>query len=215
VDCPEAESACPDACAEKGTPEGKSTVIAFATCVDREKCTDANCIKEKCAESLDACVTSSTPTSGGAPLEGSAPPGSVPADLVGTWAGARSGTTERLIFGADGSGSWTSSIVSSGEGGGCLSFTRLIRSGNAVITDKLITLYATSVVQQVQQCRPPTEDTKQSPVTEQIQWTRNENDPNEILIIDSACAAQYPGTEDCNTAGCPIGLYCTSRLKRE
>lgn len=215
VDCPESDSACPDACAEKGTPDGKANVLALATCIDREKCADATCINGKCGEALDACITSSAPTSGGAPLEGDAPPGSVPSDMVGAWGGARDGITERLVFGADGSGGWTSSVVSSGAGGGCLSFTRLVRAGTAVITDKLITIHATSVIQQVQECRPPTQDTKQPAVTEQIEWSRNQNDLNEILIVDAKCAAKYPNQEGCNTVGCPIGLYCTSRLKRE
>ena len=219
VACPDADAACPDACANKGSVEGKSTVLAFAACVDKEKCTDAACAQGKCGATLDECVASSTPKPGGSPLAGSAPPGSVPADLVGTWSGARNGVTERLVFNADGSGSWTTSDVT--EYLGCFSFTRNSRSGNVVVTDTKITVYATSVVQSVQRCNPPAVDTKLTAVTQELQWHRDstdsyhEADPNTIFIIDSACAAKYPGKEDCNTLGCPIGLYCTSRVKRE
>ena len=48
-----------------------------------------------------------------------------------------------------------------------------------------------------------------------LPWERVNGDPNTIRLIDGACAAQYPGQENCNTLGCPIGLYCTSRLTRQ
>lgn len=151
----------------------------------------------------------------GAPGQASAPPGSVPADLVGTWTGARAATTERMVFNADGSGSWTSSNVTESSGG-CLSFVETKRAGNVVITESTITVYATSVVESVQRCAPPTADENKPAATEDLQWHRpDDGDPDTILVVDSACAAKYPGQESCNTVGCPIGLYCTSRLKRE
>lgn len=215
VECPDADAACPDACAEKGDAEGKATILAFAACVDKEKCTDASCTQAKCAASLNACVTSSAPRSGGSPLQGSAPPGSVPPDLVGTWSGARDGTTERLTFNADGSGSWKSSIVTSSSGG-CLSYVNVTRTGNVVISESTITVHATSVVQSKRECAPPDVNTDQPAVSEEVKWSRpSDGNANQIIIIDSACAAKYPGTEDCNMAGCPIGLYCSSRLTRE
>lgn len=214
VACPASDAPCPDACADKGDAEGKANVLAFAQCVDTQKCTDAACTQDKCAASLDACVTSSAPKNTGTPLQGSAPPGSVPADLVGTWAGARDGITERLVFKADGSGTWRSSIVT--DQSSCFSFRNTTRTGNAVITDSTITLYATSVVESVQQCSPPAADTNKPASTEQLKYSRpSDGDANTILVIDNACAAKYPGQENCNTLGCPIGLYCTSRLKRE
>jgi hypothetical protein len=213
ADCAENDTACENACLDSGTEEGKSTVTTLATCVDSEQCTDAACIKDKCADSLNACVTSSAPKNGGSPLTGSAPPGSVPADLAGTWAGARNGITERLVFNADGTGSWTSSVVS--QQSACFSFTRTIREGTVVIEEKTITVYAPSVKEQVQECAPPAAETIQPAVTETLKWSRVDGDPNTIRIVDNACAAKYPGTEDCNLAGCPIGLYCTSRLERE
>ena len=213
VDSPDTEAA-RDACGEKGSEEGKANVIAFATCIDAEKCTDATCIQEKCSASLDVCVTSSAPKTNGTPLGGSAPPGSVPADLVGEWDGARDGETGRLTLNADGSGSWFTAITS--QQSACFNFTRVTRSGNVVVGEKKITIYGTSVVKSERRCAPPDEETNLPAVTEELLWHRSsEGDPNVIFLVDSACAAKYPGTEDCNIAGCPIGLYCTSRLTRQ
>jgi hypothetical protein len=213
VNCADTDTACPDACNDKGTPEAKGNVEALAKCIDTEKCQDGDCTKAKCATEIDACIASSAPKSNGEKLSGTAPPGSVPTDLVGTWAGARDGITERLIFNADGTGSWTSSNAS--QESACFNYVKTVREGTVVITDTTITVYATSVVQQEQRCSPPTIDTQQPAVTEKIDWHRADGNPNQILIIDSACAAKYPNQENCNIAGCPIGLYCTSRLNRE
>jgi hypothetical protein len=213
VACPDSDAACPDACLEKGDAEGKTNITAFVTCVDQEKCADAACVQDKCATPLDACVTSSAPKNSGTPLQGSAPPGSVPTDLVGEWVGARDGITQRFMFNADGSGEWRSAITSSQSA--CKHFTTTTRTGNFVITDTTITVYATSVVESVQRCAPPAEDTNQPAVTEELMWHRADGDPNTILVVDNACAAKYPGQENCNTLGCPIGLYCTARLTRQ
>jgi hypothetical protein len=215
ADCPDTDAACPDACANKGTSEGKANILAFGNCIETEKCTESTCIQEKCAESLNACVSSSSPKGTGTARAGDAPPGSVPADLAGTWAGARDGITQRLVLGADGSGSWMTGIVS--KQSACFSYNRVLRTGNVVVADKKITIYATSVVESIQECAPPSRDTDHGPQTEELRWSRpsDTSDTNTILMVDSECAAKYPGTEDCNMAGCPIGLYCTSRLTRE
>jgi hypothetical protein len=143
------------------------------------------------------------------------PPGNVPTDLVGTWTGARAAITERMTFNADGSGSWTTSNVTESSGG-CLSFVETRRVGNVVITDTTITVHEASLVEGVQTCTPPSVDETKPVATDTIQWHRPDSgDPNMILVIDSVCAAKYPGQENCDTLGCPIALYCTSRLTRE
>lgn len=154
-----------------------------------------------------------TGSSGGDAPPVDLPPGSVPADLVGLWSGARDGITQKLGLAADGTGTWTTSLVT--EASGCLSFKETKRTGNFVVEDTKITIYPASVVLSEQECTPPATDTKQPATTEVLQWHRADNDPNMILIIDDACAAKYPGQENCNIAGCPIGLYCTSRLTRQ
>jgi hypothetical protein len=214
VECPEGDEACIDACAAKGTPDGVAKVEAFAQCIDEQQCTDSACAEEKCADSIEACVTSSKASSTGTPLTGDAPPGSVPSDLVGSWIGARDGITQHMVFEADGSGSWESSQTT--QQSACASFTSTLRTGNVVITDTQITFYATKVVEAVQRCAPPSEETDQPATTETLQWHRPDNgDPNTMLVIDGTCAAKYPGQENCDSIGCPIALYCTSRLSRQ
>jgi hypothetical protein len=61
----------------------------------------------------------------------------------------------------------------------------------------------------------PATETVQDAVTEVLQWYRHETDPNVLFIIDYACAAQYPGQENCNTLGCPIATYCTFRMTQQ
>jgi hypothetical protein len=190
VDCPESDTACPDACADKGTPDGKEKVTAFATCIETEQCTDAPCVQEKCNESLTACTASSTPKTNGTALEGDAPPGSVPADLVGSWAGANFGVTERLVFNSDGTGTWQSAVTTNQTG--CFSYTNTNRSGNIVISDTTITVYATTVTTQVQTCSPPADETNEAPVTEAIAYQREGTDT--LKIIDNTCAAKYAGS---------------------
>ncbi len=206
VDCPSADEACPDACGEKGSSESKPILLAFATCVDREKCTDADCVQTKCADSLNACVTSSAPKKSQLPLQGGAPAGSVPGELVGVWSGAWSGATERLTFNSDGTGSWMSAVVVT-QRSGCFSFTRTTRTGTVVIDPTKITLYATEILSQVQECKAPTTDSTEPAAVSEISW--EPVDANTIRVVDAACAAQYVGYET------SIGLYCTYRLSRE
>ncbi len=212
VDCPDGDDACPDACGERGTPQGQTDILSFATCINDEGCTEATCVQDKCAVSLAACVGSSAPVSTGEPLTTTAPPGSVPAELVGSWAGARNGSTERLIFNADGSGEWHSTV--SWQQYACLSFTRLVRKGSFVVEDRIMTLHATSVVQTVRECSPPEENTVQPATTEHLRWSRDQTDPNTLFVVDNACAAMYPQNQN-ECLGCPINLYCTYRVTRE
>lgn len=206
VDCPSADDACPDACADKGSSESKPLLLDFATCVDREKCADAGCVQSKCADSLNACVKSSAPKTSQLPLEGSAPPGSVPGELVGVWSGAWSGATERVTFNSDGTGSWMSAVVVT-QRSGCFSFTRTTRTGTVLIDPTKITLYATEILSQVQECKAPTTDSTEPAAKLEISWETV--DANTIRVVDAACAAQYVGYET------SIGLYCTYRLSRE
>lgn len=205
IDCPESAAACPDACVEKGTSGARALVVAFATCVDANKCTDAVCTEQKCGADLEACITSSKAETTGTSLVGAPPPGSVPSDLVGSWAGASSGATERLVFNADGTGNWQSAVSSSRPD--CFSFTRTTRSGTMVVTDTTITVNANQVVSTVQNCKPPSLDTDEAPVVARISWSRK--DENTIAIVDAACAEKYAGY------AYSIGQYCTARLTRE
>ncbi len=212
-DCASGDEPCLEACYEAGSEQGKSTLLTFAKCVEDEQCNDADCIQSRCGAQLSACVGESKPQSTGTPLQGSAPPGSVPADLAGAWVGARNGITQRLTLNADGTGSWETSIATKHYA--CLSSVSTVKTGSMLVAEKTITVYATSVVEYFRECVPPVQVTNYPPQTEVLLWSRANNDPNTILLIDAACAAQYPGWETCEYAGCPVGLYCTGRLTRE
>lgn len=205
VSCAETDTACPDACNAKGGTEAQSQVVALAQCVSDNKCEDAECTEANCASELTTCLASSKPPSGGSPLQGEAPPGDIPPDLVGTWAGADFGATERIQFNADGTGTWMSSVTTNYSG--CLSFTRTTRTGSMVVTDTKIAFYATKITQDVQNCKPPAARSEDPGATEEITWSRR--DASTILIVNSACAAKYVGYEY------SIGQYCTARLTRE
>jgi hypothetical protein len=215
-ECPEVdEDACVDACDARATTEAHAQVLGLTMCFEDAECTDETCFEEECAAPFDTCIASSSPEIQGSPFQGGAPPGSIPAELVGTWEGVWDGNTEKLVLNGDGSGSLEFSRT--WQQSACQSFSILTWSGNIVVDESYITIYATDVVRSVRQCSPPTVDTPEPAVIERLQWHRPENpaELNTIFIIDSACAAQYPGTESCKTLGCPIALYCTMRMVRQ
>ncbi len=101
VNCASGDTACQNDCVARGTDDGRSKAIAFVTCVGKNSCQDAACIKSSCINELDACVAM-TPPSGGTPIPGAAPPGSVPADFVGTWKRTTYTISDAFTFNADG-----------------------------------------------------------------------------------------------------------------
>ena len=233
TECPDADAACTDSCDGQGSTEGRSTILALATCIDKEKCTTGPCVTDKCATSLSSCVESSKlKPADPAPLVGSAPPGSVPADLVGEWAATTDGNGGRLILKADGSGSWFRGFAYTGypEGSStsCLVIGSTTSSGNIVVEEipagappggppyGHITVYATSVVKSFRNCSGAPVNTNEPPATLKLEWFRdydgsgyqNVADPNLIFIIDSDCAAKYDGQKS------PVAMYCTTRVKR-
>ncbi len=205
VDCPDADKACPDACLARGTPEGQTNAVAFVQCLAAEKCTDEACVLAKCKPSMEACVTSSAPKSTGQPLQGAAPPGDVPAELVGVWSNNDHGDTRRLTLNADGTGIWYRGLASNNSG--CVQLNRLTESGNAVVTADKITLYATDVKRLQEFCASQSIPSTGSPVTEVFQWVRQ--DATTIKIVDASCAAKYPDSPS------SASLYCSVPLAKE
>lgn len=234
ADCPDTDSACPDGCAQKGTAEGQSAITGLASCVDSQKCTTGACVTEKCADPLKVCVDSSKlEPAMPPPLVGDAPPGSVPADLVGTWSATTDGNGGKLVLGADGTGSWFHGFsylgYPDGSSTSCLVIGSTTSSGTVVVEEApagappggppygKITVYATSVVKSFRNCSGPLQNTNEPAATVELAWYRdydgsgyqNTADPNLIFIIDSDCAAKYPGQAT------PIAMYCTTRVKRQ
>ncbi len=206
VECPEGDMPCLEACYARGTPPAMSEVYDLGTCIDTNTCVEESCVTTYCATELGVCVGASVPPNTGMPLPPAPPPGSVPPDLVGSWAGASMGATERIVVNADGTGSrmWARSTRISA----CYSYTALTKTGTFVIDDATITLYATTVEQTVRECAPPGETTFLAPVVDVTPWRRR-SDPNTITVIDADCAARGAGDPG------NIEFYCSYHLMRE
>jgi hypothetical protein len=134
VACPDTDQACPDACGDKGTAPAKDAVVALATCVNANSCSDSACVQQKCTPELETCVK--TGGSMGAPIQGTPPQGSVPSDLVGKWYSFG----VLYEFSAQGTMRRDRRIST----GGCV--TKSGESGSAVVDGSALTLYFTSGV---------------------------------------------------------------------
>lgn len=132
--CADTDDACSDACLAKGSPAANEAVTNIVKCVNDNACEDAACFEAKCPKQLEACVASGK--TGGAALNGTAPAGNVPADLVGRW----HSYDDFYEFMADG----TVARVTEGKIGSCKS-SRL-EKGTAVAQGTTLTVYLTSAV---------------------------------------------------------------------
>ena len=132
--CADNDTPCADACIAKGSPAAQEAVTNVVTCVTDNSCQDSACFETQCPTQIEACVASGN--SGGEALTGSAPTGSVPADLVGRW----HSYDDFYEFFADG----TVARVTEGKVGSCKS-SRL-EKGTAVTEGTSLTVYFTSSV---------------------------------------------------------------------
>jgi hypothetical protein len=205
ADCAASDTACPDACLAKGSTDGQTNATALAGCIGKEGCSDATCVQTKCASSLDTCVTSSTPPPTGTPLQGSGPAGSVPSELVGSWARANYGQTTRVVLNADGTGSYQSGISSLTAG--CTSTSSTTQAGNAVVGAGTITIYATDVTTTQKQCGAAMQSVKGTPARVDLTFTHP--DATTLNIVDATCAAKYPDSPS------SASLYCAEALTKE
>jgi hypothetical protein len=205
ADCAASDAACPDACLAKGSTDAQTNASALASCISKEGCSDATCVQTKCASSLDTCVTSSTPQPTGTPLQGSGPAGSVPSELVGSWARANYGQTTRVVLNADGTGSYQSAISSLTAG--CTSTSSTTQAGNAVVGAGTITIYATDVTTTQKQCGAAMQSVKGTPARVDLTFTHP--DATTLNIVDATCAAKYPDSPS------SASLYCAEALTKE
>lgn len=206
ADCPSSDTACSDACQLKGTATAQTNVSIFATCANSHSCTDAMCLQTQCKTSLETCVGSSAPKSDGTPLTGTAPPGSVPADLVGVWSNTNYGDTRRLTLNADGTATWFRGIANV-YSSVCTQLNNTTETGTAVVSTDTITVYATTVTNVEKVCASDSTTTQGNPITEVFKWTHP--DSATLQIVDSACAAKYPDSPSSAT------LYCAVPLTRQ
>lgn len=83
LSCPElfecidacADSACEDACIERGTPEGLVLAGALAACADENSCTTEECLSASCGAELLACADVMPAPDGGTPDDAGMPDG--------------------------------------------------------------------------------------------------------------------------------------------
>jgi hypothetical protein len=204
-DCADGDTACAEACVASGSPDAQTKAGALADCITAQSCTDATCIQTQCTTTLSDCVSSSTPTPEGKPLEGTAPQGSVPADLVGTWTHVNFGETDRLVLNADGTGSTFIGIA--GDAGGCVTLDSTTEAGTVVVTDTLISIYATKVTNLHKDCSAPSVTTDGDPLLVQYAWALK--DPTTLITVSVDCAAMYPDSPG------SVSFYCRNELTKE
>ncbi len=210
--CPADDTTCEDACIAQGSPAAKDQVNAIVTCVTQNSCEDSACFEANCQSELKACVTPAA--NSGQPLPANVPPGSVPGDLVGSYASARFGETTRVSLLADGTGTYQTGNAA--RVGSCVTTDSFFYTGNAVVTSDTITIYAAAGVEhRFTVCGGKSATETLPAATEEVKYTREDADT--LKTINSACAKRV-GDESAaqgKPADYNIALYCTERLKRE
>lgn len=210
--CAANDSKCEDACLAQGSPAAKDQVNAVVACVTKNSCEDSACFGANCQSELKACVAA--PAKGGGQPLGNVPPGSVPGDIVGSYASASFGETVRVTLMADGTGTYQTG--SAARVGSCLTTDSFFYTGNAVVTSDTITIYAAAGVEhRFTVCGGKSTTETLPAATEELKYTREDADT--LKTINSACAKRIG--EDSAAQGKPadynIAFYCTDRLKRE
>ena len=131
IRCASGDATCQNACSARGTDDGRAKANAFLGCIGSHDCQDAACIKASCANELVACVALPSP-SGGRPIQGDAPPGSVPPEFVGTWKRTSYTLADNFTFNADGTARRATLETSSFSG--CSNTVAFEYSGTVVFT---------------------------------------------------------------------------------
>ena len=195
--CADADTACPDACAAKGSPDAQDEVLALATCIDKGACKDADCVGTMCQPELGACLQ---PTgSGGTPIEAGAAPvsGSVAPELVGNWVSS----SMSYEFGADGIVSRYQDVNT----GGCHS--KLLEKGTATGASGQLSIYFTSGV--VELCGKPGTDPyqpKKEDFTYEIRAGAGVRGEDELRLVHLQCSY---------TDASSMALYCSDAVYRQ
>ncbi len=153
--CAETDDACQRACLARGTDDGQAKAVALVNCVQANACQDATCLEAKCPNEYKACLTV-PPPSGGKPIVGTAPTGSVPPEFVGTWKYTSYTMADDFTFNADGTA--IRNILETGSLSGCSSSVGFATSGTVVFSEAKdsFTFYVTSATTTSSSCGQPT-----------------------------------------------------------
>lgn len=60
--CASTDTACLQACFDKGSSAAKAAYNAVATCIQRNRCMDASCLQANCTTEVNACFSMTAPT---------------------------------------------------------------------------------------------------------------------------------------------------------
>lgn len=118
-------NACADGCLAQTRPSSQTVTNGFATCLETEKCADAECIKARCGSELDACIADDAKDQDGTPLTPVS--GSLPAELVGIWSSVGLSSGESFQFDAD--GKTTQTFTTNSSLAGCSSGVGVTSNG--------------------------------------------------------------------------------------
>lgn len=204
-DCADAcaDEPCTDVCLARGSSDAQQSALALARCYTDNACADATCLQTNCQGEIDTCFAQGQPT--GTPLAGgSTTPGSVPAELAGSWVHAAWGQTERFTLEADGTGSYQSGITSTTT---CALTQNTTWDGTVVVDATTITIYGTNVTYTRLQCGLKTTTTN-PPQTMRFTYTYDAA-TDALSVIDNGCAASYPDSPSSQS------LYCKNAYTRE
>ncbi len=202
--------ACIDSCMKQGSSAAQKQLTDLATCNQNAGCTDSTCLQTNCKPQLDACVAGSKPADTGTSLSGNAPPGSVPADMVGTWTAGDAfnlSDEKEFVFGADGSGQFVE--VYNGTLSQCASGLVEKYIGSAVIDESASTIkiYASKVQEITNTCGAPVTTDKPAKT---LSFTYQPGDNGDgIMITDADCAAKYPDDQ------ASANLYCRYTYRKQ
>lgn len=137
--CADGDSGCEDGCVAKGSDDAKSTVTAVVSCYTTNACDGkpSTCLSDNCPTELNACIEQDAKAATTGTPSTTAPTGTFPETLVGTWSRIGLSDGNRFIFEAGGA----TTVLFSSEltFGGCTSKLTASSSGKSVVdADKLL-----------------------------------------------------------------------------
>lgn len=202
---------CIEGCIAKGSTDAQTVASALDACYQKNACQDSSCLQTKCGNELDAC-TAQRSSGGGSGTGGggggaSVPPGSIPADAVGTWIAGNSGdlgSEQEFVFNADGTARYD--LVDTYEGTGCMVTTDVRSTGTAVFDGTSFTFYEADSSTLQTRCDGTNATVPEG--VETLKYTYEPQADGSIWVTDMKCAATYSDQAS-------INLYCRSTYRKQ